>query len=211
LHQVVTAVDQQVEFDVQNPARKKNGRVKITAEELSASAGSESAVIQLKGRLPDHGNIFFIIWKQLAPNKYKPVYKSEFKSTERGCQNWNELAIDTGLLCNQDQEQEIKFDFYRQESNGDNKLLGTVRTQMSQLKEKQTLQTNKAQIEVLQFEMRRTVNFLEYVFGGCEINLSIAIDFTMSNGDPRDPQSLHNRNPAKNEYLQALRAVGNIL
>ena len=29
--------------------------------------------------------------------------------------------------------------------------------------------------------------FLEYVFGGCEISLTIAIDFTLSNGNPTDP------------------------
>jgi len=32
----------------------------------------------------------------------------------------------------------------------------------------------------IKFEQK--YSFLEYVFGGCEINLSIAIDFTGSNG-----------------------------
>lgn len=49
----------------------------------------------------------------------------------------------------------------------------------------------KATLDVVTFELRRTVNFLEYVFGGCEINLNIAIDFTMSNGPVTDPNSLH--------------------
>ena len=69
----------------------------------------------------------------------------------------------------------------------------------------------KGSLEVVKFEVKRSVNFLEYVFGGCEINLNIAIDFTLSNGPPHAPDSLHNRDPNKNEYLQALRAVGNIL
>ena len=47
-------------------------------------------------------------------------------------------------------------------------------------------------------------SFLDYVFGGCEISLSIAIDFTLSNGDPSDPESLHYFDPKKNEYLQAI-------
>jgi len=64
---------------------------------------------------------------------------------------------------------------------------------------------------VLKFETIRNVNFLEYVFGGCEINLNIAFDFTMSNGDPKDKNSLHNKDPNKNEYIQALRTVGDIL
>jgi hypothetical protein len=64
---------------------------------------------------------------------------------------------------------------------------------------------------VTKFEKRKTVNFLEYVFIGCEINLSVAIDFTVSNGKPEKIGSLHNLNPNKNEYLQALRSIGSIL
>jgi hypothetical protein len=48
---------------------------------------------------------------------------------------------------------------------------------------------------VTKFEKRKTVNFLEYVFGGCEINLSVAIDFTASNGKPTEIGSLHNLDP----------------
>jgi len=49
----------------------------------------------------------------------------------------------------------------------------------------------KTTIYIENFEMKRSANFLEYVFGGCNINLSIAIDFTASNGHPKDPGSLH--------------------
>ena len=54
-------------------------------------------------------------------------------------------------------------------------------------------------------------SFLDYVFGGCEISLGLAIDFTLSNGDPNDPKSLHFFDPNKNEYLQAIQQVGTIL
>lgn len=62
----------------------------------------------------------------------------------------------------------------------------------------------------LQLQKRHT--FLEYVFGGCEIGLNIAIDFTGSNGDPSKPNSLHyHGNLQRNEYLNAIKSVGNIL
>lgn len=33
---------------------------------------------------------------------------------------------------------------------------------------------------------------MEYVFGGCKMNLHVAIDFTASNGDPKvERDSLH--------------------
>jgi hypothetical protein len=52
---------------------------------------------------------------------------------------------------------------------------------------------------------------LDFIFGGCEIGLSIAIDFTLSNGEPSKPSSLHYLDMQKNEYLNAIRSVGNIL
>lgn len=57
----------------------------------------------------------------------------------------------------------------------------------------------------------RVHSFLEYVFAGCQIDLSIAIDFTLSNGNPSTPQSLHYFDPNRNQYLQAIRNVGEIL
>uniref|UniRef100_I3J6Q8 Copine 3 n=1 Tax=Oreochromis niloticus TaxID=8128 RepID=I3J6Q8_ORENI len=54
--------------------------------------------------------------------------------------------------------------------------------------------------------------FLDYIMGGCQINFTIAIDFTGSNGDPKFPQSLHYINPqGYNEYLAAIWAVGNVI
>lgn len=55
-------------------------------------------------------------------------------------------------------------------------------------------------------------SFLDYIIGGCEVSLIVAIDFTASNGDPVRPGTLHYRDPARpNEYEAATRAVGDIL
>ncbi len=45
--------------------------------------------------------------------------------------------------------------------------------------------------------------------GGCEISVSVAVDFTASNKKPTDPDSLHYRHPtAWNSYQTAIIAVG---
>ena len=49
------------------------------------------------------------------------------------------------------------------------------------------------------------------MFGGCEIQLNIAIDFTLSNGHPSDRDSLHYLDMNRNEYLHAIKSVGEIL
>eukprot|EP00177_Eucheuma_denticulatum_P007258 GFKZ01013209.1.p1 GENE.GFKZ01013209.1~~GFKZ01013209.1.p1 ORF type:complete len:584 (-),score=70.92 GFKZ01013209.1:701-2452(-) len=60
--------------------------------------------------------------------------------------------------------------------------------------------------------MYEEVTFLDYVIGGCEISLVVAIDFTASNGDPAQPGSLHFWDEMQpNEYESAIRAVGDIL
>jgi len=55
-------------------------------------------------------------------------------------------------------------------------------------------------VEIVKFEKKQNSSFLEYVFGGCEINLNIAIDFTLSNGEPSEGNSLHSLRD-QNDYL----------
>jgi len=61
------------------------------------------------------------------------------------------------------------------------------------------------------------VSFLEYILGGCEINIHVAIDFTASNGDPHEPTSLHYLDPSttrggcQNQYTDAIKSLLNIL
>lgn len=54
--------------------------------------------------------------------------------------------------------------------------------------------------------------FIDYLRGGLQLNLSVAIDFTGSNGVPSAPTSLHYINPYQaNQYQRAILAVGSIL
>ena len=54
--------------------------------------------------------------------------------------------------------------------------------------------------------------FIDYIRGGLQLNLSVAIDFTASNGTPTNNSSLHFMDPNKpNQYQRAIMAVGNIL
>lgn len=57
--------------------------------------------------------------------------------------------------------------------------------------------------------------FVDYLSGGCKISLAVAIDFTASNGDPRQPGTPHYFHPPEskewNDYEKAIFAVGSIL
>ena len=55
--------------------------------------------------------------------------------------------------------------------------------------------------------------FIDYISGGLELQMSVAIDFTGSNGDPRRPGTLHyiHQDGQLNDYEKALSAVGSIV
>ena len=55
--------------------------------------------------------------------------------------------------------------------------------------------------------------FIDYLSGGLELQLTVAIDFTGSNGDPRKPGTLHyiHQDGYLNDYEKALSAVGSVI
>ena len=72
---------------------------------------------------------------------------------------------------------------------------------------------SKGTLNIEGFVINERVTFLDYVFGGCEINVHIAIDFTLSNGWPTTPISLHyiNQQTQSNQYTEAIKAVLKVL
>lgn len=62
------------------------------------------------------------------------------------------------------------------------------------------------------FELVSKPSFVDYLKGGLELNMIIAVDFTGSNGIPTSPSSLHYMNPqGPNQYQAAIMAISNIL
>jgi hypothetical protein len=58
--------------------------------------------------------------------------------------------------------------------------------------------------------MVENFTFLEYIKAGTQLNFTVAIDFTASNGEPSQPNSLHFMG-SMNEYQHTITAVGNII
>lgn len=75
------------------------------------------------------------------------------------------------------------------------------------------IDNNRVSILINNFQVQARVSFLDYIFGGCEIGVHVAIDYTMSNRPPNNPSSLHYLNPQnyQNDYTKAIQAVMNIL
>ncbi|MED6236307.1 Copine-8 [Ataeniobius toweri] len=69
-----------------------------------------------------------------------------------------------------------------------------------------------SQVTLLSCLVDTELSFLDYIRGGTQINFTVAIDFTASNGNPSQPTSLHYMSPYQlNDYAMALRAIGEII
>lgn len=70
---------------------------------------------------------------------------------------------------------------------------------------------NGATINITTCDKTEQYSFLNYIFNGLNLSLSIAIDMTLSNKEPRDPTSLHYFDLNSNQYLRAIVSLGQIL
>uniref|UniRef100_A0A665VU13 Copine-3 n=1 Tax=Echeneis naucrates TaxID=173247 RepID=A0A665VU13_ECHNA len=119
---------------------------------------------------------------------------------------------------------------YDYDNDGSHDLIGNFETTMTHLieasqcspvefecinskkKQKKKGYKNSGVVVVKLCQVVKEYSFLDYIMGGCQINFTVAVDFTGSNGDPRSPQSLHYISPqGVNEYLSAIWSVGNVI
>jgi len=169
--------------------------------------------------VPANGASFVVISRAKEQGKYQPVYKSEAKGSMGGKITWNQILLDTDTLCNADNFCEILFQIFQFNDNGsgNHKKLaqgsGTLGAMIDSGGSQSLELSRGAKLFISGFSCEDRVSFLDYIFGGCEIGVQVAIDFTLSNGRVTSPDSLHYINPhtQKNQYLDAIHACLGIL
>lgn len=155
---------------------------------------------------------------------------------------WNEASIDLGILCDGNMDRPISIVVYDYESNGKHVLMGSYETTVGKLvktsrfeikkkgKDKGTIIIENAKVVGVNLQSKMEAvslntgtqapvaptgkpNFIDYISGGCELNLCMAIDFTGSNGDPRKPGTLHYmaKDGSRNDYEKVILSLGSIL
>ena len=91
--------------------------------------------------------------------------------------------------------------------------LGNYKGPISQLLVPDTIEValNHNNKGYLKCNLITSPSFIGYLRSGMNINLTIGIDFTGSNGSYTDPRSLHYLNNGMNDYEKAIRSCGDIL
>uniref|UniRef100_A0A4W4G3M8 C2 domain-containing protein n=1 Tax=Electrophorus electricus TaxID=8005 RepID=A0A4W4G3M8_ELEEL len=129
---------------------------------------------------------------------------------------WQAFKIPVRALCNGDYDRTIKIEVYDWDRDGSHDFIGEFSTSYREL--------SRGQSQFNVYEVRPHIylgsshNSLLSRGGGAmvadmtQINFTVAIDFTASNGNPAQPTSLHYMSPYQlNAYAMALKAVGEII
>jgi hypothetical protein len=138
----------------------------------------------------------------LLNGKITPIFKSENKRELEGTINWLPVKTDTDTLGDTNPDTELIFKFFIWNTNNRHELVSTGKTYYCEYQKENyfLFQTNnKHNVRIYNIKTKKKVFFLDYIMGGCELKLHIAVDFTASNGsDMNKPESLHYYDPNQN-------------
>ncbi|KAM4570023.1 copine-8 [Odontesthes bonariensis] len=211
---------------------KKCGTIIVKAEELNNCR--ESVMMQFCGNKLDKKDFFgksdpfLVFYRSNEDATFTICHKTEVvKNTLNPV--WQAFKIPVRALCNGDYDRTIKVEVYDWDRDGSHDFIGEFSTCYRELsrgqsqfnvyevvnpkkKGKKKKYVNSGTVTLLSFLVDIEVTFLDYIKGGTQINFTVAIDFTASNGNPAQPTSLHYMSPYQlNAYGMALKAVGEII
>jgi len=211
--------------------RNNGGRIVVFAEEKKESA--DVLTLRLSAQKLDKKDLFgkcdpfFVLSRQHGSGGFAPVYQSEVVKNTLS-PTWKSLARPVAELCNADRDRKLRVDVYDWDGDGSRELVGSFEASLDQLrarhldkgsfacvhpdKAKKSSYKNSGLVFVDVFDVERPDTFLDYVRGGLSVHFSVGVDFTASNGDPRDPASLHHFGPSGDtHYTLAIKAVGQVI
>ncbi|XP_043566868.1 copine-1-like isoform X1 [Chiloscyllium plagiosum] len=207
------------------------GNITVVAEEIR---DKRSAVLQLEARNLENKDFmgksdpFLELYRQGDGDKWQLAYRSEVIKNNLN-PNWKPFSVSLQSLCNGDMQKPIKVAINDKDESTGSDLIGECTVPAQKLleaknqviefecinpekKKKKKSYKNSGIIRVRSCKLETEYSFLDYVMGGCQINFTVGVDFTGSNGDPHSSDSLHYISPnGVNEYLTAIWSVGQVV
>uniref|UniRef100_A0A8D0ALX6 Copine-3 n=1 Tax=Sander lucioperca TaxID=283035 RepID=A0A8D0ALX6_SANLU len=166
---------------------------------------------------------FLEFFKQGDDGKWQLVHRTEVVKNNLN-PSWKKFSVPLQTFCCSDLDRPLKVDCSDHDSDGSHDLIGSFTTKVSELQKvtfdcihpekqkKKKSYKNSGVVSVKSCKLLTQYTFLDYVMGGSQINFTVGIDFTGSNGDPRSPNSLHYMSQdGTNQYLSALWSVGQVV
>nr|KAG5706037.1 hypothetical protein BaRGS_028146 [Batillaria attramentaria] len=208
------------------------GTIVVRCEEVSAT--KDEVTLQLRATKLDKKDFFgksdpfLLIHRANEDMSFTVVHKTEVVRNNLN-PTWKPFTISVQALCNGDYDRSVQVECFDWDSDGSHDFIGAFTTNLRQLSKgpcdsnvypvinpkkqaKKKNYKNSGEVHVMSCSIQQRQSFLDYLRGGMQMNFTVAIDFTASNGNPSHPSSLHYMNPYQpNNYAAAIQAVGEII
>ena len=206
------------------------GREINEAREVVALRFSAQDIPNLDGSLDKNDPYFKIERLEEDGVTWETIFKSE---VVMDCESptWALVRLPVPQLCHGDIFNQIKITLWDWNKFADDNALGFVETTVRNLvhgsehgipvlniyrEQKKMFRGSKQKkagiLKVLKAQIIQIPSMLEFVCGGCEIDLTVAIDCSLNNGKHTDETGLHYRsNLWLNDYQAAIHKLGVIM
>mmetsp|Transcript_33434 Transcript_33434/g.105624 ORF Transcript_33434/g.105624 Transcript_33434/m.105624 type:complete len:608 (-) Transcript_33434:330-2153(-) len=169
---------------------------------------------------------------------WMPVWKSEVVMNDLS-PTWQRVQLPLKQLCNGDKDRPLRFEVWDFDKHSDHDYMGSFETSVNGLlgsqagshggtgmlqgqptfpvvEEKKRARnkryTHSGEVYALHRELLFVPTFMDYLKGGLELSMVLAVDFTASNGAPSNPRSLHYMAAGQmNAYQSAIENIGEVL
>lgn len=164
--------------------------------------------------------------RKVSDDRWQVVYRTEVVKNNQN-PAWRPIRVKASQMCGGDFDNKIRVDCKDYDSSGNHDLIGSCETSVKEMMsngsglqwpclnpKKLTKKgyQNSGFIVMTLCEVSKDFTFLDYIAAGLQINVTVAIDFTGSNGKMTSPESLHHVGGSQpNAYMRAIEAVGNVI
>ncbi|MCL4121366.1 UNVERIFIED_CONTAM: hypothetical protein GTU68_052726 [Idotea baltica] len=201
---------------------QRGGSPEVTLKHVRKRLGQKAVSRQ------SESDPFLVFYRTLQNDALSAVHKTEIIKNNLN-PVWKPIKVPVSRLCGGDEERSIKIECYDWDEGGGHDFIGECHTTLAALREGSGAQNTYTLINpkkqkkkknykgsgtliLHNFSARIVPTFLDYIRGGLQLHFTVAVDFTASNGDPRQPTSLHfRRDGVDNQYTLAIKAVGEII
>lgn len=215
---------------------KVHGKIHVVAEENSGVKGKvrlqfRSTGLDKKDFFGKSDPFYEIYAEDPSSGSQAMVFRSEHIMKTLN-PTWQPMSISLTALCNGDRDRPLLIKVHDWDSDGSHDLIGICNTTLNEMlgggvgkewglinpkkipggKKAKKGYKNSGVLSLLSITVEEEKGFVEYLSAGLQMNFSVAIDFTASNGVPSSPTSLHYMNPYQlNPYGSAIKAVGEVI
>ncbi|CAN0236225.1 unnamed protein product, partial [Ectocarpus sp. 8 AP-2014] len=198
-------------------------KASITIRAEQAKNSSDLVVFDLGMRACPRGNksVFFRISRTAEAGAPIPCYKSEVAKVSGGSVLWSQSKVGLPVLANGDPHRPLVVEFFGYRKSGSHISLGSCELSVDTMVSRAggpggvlNISSGTGQLVIESCKLVPQPSFFDFLAGGLEMQFTVGIDYTASNGDPNVADSLHyhdSTGSTLNQYAQSISSVGKIL